>query len=260
MANFRIITSNYSDNAVLGVSPAAVGTLPVTNLQDQTRARLWRSANISDQTITGDFNSICNVSAFALIRPNLTDAATLRLRIWDAPGQTGSLLYDSTTVTFSAIGWASAFATLFFNAVIGAKSFSIVISDPSNPSGYMQASRLFLGLHFEPITNISYGLRLAWEEASKQLRTDGGTLRTDSFQAYRRWSFRLGFLNETERTQLLEAMRVIGLRRDTFISCFPGVGGDKERDYAGQVKIVQIPDFTNDRFANYSTELVFEES
>lgn len=278
-ANVRIITPNDADAATLTASPAAVATLPVTNLQDPTRARLWRSISAVPQTIFGDWADAYSVSGFALVRHNLTPNATLRLKIYDGPGQTGMMLYDSgNTAIGTAIGWgelvwgrdawggsnifsgwAYAFTTLWFSADY-ARSFSLTITDTANPDGYLQASRLFLGQYFEPLMNFDYGVSLGWEESSKQQRTDGGTLRTDAFDPYRRITFSLSNLGDGERAQLMEIARKVGMRDDLFLSCFPGQGGAKERDYAGQMKAVQVARLSHPRLDRFKTELIFEES
>lgn len=279
MANLRLITQNAADAAALSAVPAAAATLPVTNLQDQTRERVWRSTSNADQTIKGDFPGLTYISAMALMRHNLTPNATLRLKLFDGFGQTGTVLYDSGDVTIGQdkgygnnvygidpyggsnlfTGWAFAFTTLWF-ATQYAQSFSLVMSDAANPDGYLQASRLVLGTYFEPAWNMSYGIKLSWVEDSKQSRTDGGSLRTDGTDPYRRWSYSLAALSDAERSQLLEVIRKNGLRKDMFLSCFPEAGGTKERDYAGLAKAVQIPELNHSAPLNFETELVMEEA
>lgn len=278
--NVRMITPNDADAATLTAAPAAVATLPVTNLQDPTRARLWRSTSTAAQTINGSWAASYSVSGFALVRHNLSPNATLRLIVYSGANQTGAVLYDSGAVAIGTmigwgdlvwgidpwgganqfVNWAYAFTTLWMTSVVSARSFALTLTDPSNPDGYIQASRLFLGRYFEPLINMNFGLTMSWEESSKQQRTDGGTLRTDSFDPFRRWTCSLANLAESERAQLIEIVRRIGMRDDLFISFFPGAGGATESDYAGQAKIVQVPKFTHPRFSRFATDLVFEES
>lgn len=278
-ANVRIITPNDADAATLSASPAAASTLPVTNLQDQTRARLWRSTSAAAQAIYGTWAAAYSLSGFALVRHNLTPNAALRLRIYDGPNQTGTLLYDSGSVAIGTMigwgelvwgrdpwgganifsGWAYAFTTLWFAANY-ARSFQLDLTDTANPDGYLQAARLFLGQYFEPLKTFNYGISLSWEEASKQQRTDGGTLRTDGFDPFRRWAFSLANMSAGERAQIMEIARKIGVRDDSFLSCWPDVGGAMERDYAGHVKLVQAPKLVHPRFARFDTDLVFEEA
>jgi hypothetical protein len=279
MANLRIITPNESDDAVLTAVPAMVTTLPVSNLQDQTRSRVARSVGLpTPQYIRGDYNEVKQISSMALVRHNLTGAAEIRLKLWDGAGQTGTLTYDSGVVELGdALGWGDfiwgvdpwgddqfanwpvAFTVLWFDPFT-AQSFEIQITDNANTDGYIEFARLFMGLYWSPETNFSYGAKMAWRENSTQGRTDGGTLRTDARSPYRAWSFDLNFLTQGERAQLADIMRNAGLRNDMFISCFPGEGGARERDYAGAAKLVSLPDITHPFARHYSAPMVLEEA
>lgn len=279
MPNVRIITPNESDDAVLTATPAMAVTLPVSNLQDQTRAKVARSVGLpTPQYIRGNFNGVKQISSMALVRHNLTGAATIRLKLWGGADQAGTLLYDSGLIALGdAIGWGEfvwgvdpwsddqfanwpvAFTVLWF-APFAALSFEIQVADNGNTDGYIEFARLFMGLHWSPQSNFSYGVQMAWLENSTQERTDGGTLRTDARSPYRRWSFNLDYLTQGERAQLADILRNAGLRNDMFLSCFPGQGGTLERDYAGGAKLVQMPGLVHNFVNNYRSELVLEES
>lgn len=278
--NVRMITVNESDSATLTASPALVATLPVENLQDQTRARLARTTGLAaPQYIRGDWAAQKAISAFALVRHNLTSGGVLRLKLWDGHNQTGTLVYDSLDVSlgegipgWGTFGWGMApwgasifsdwpvaFATLWFT-LVSALSFELQMTDAGNTAGYMEASRLFLGKYFEPLKNFNYGVDCHWTEDTEQTVTDGGTIRSDPFTPSRVWQFDLDNLSATERASLMQFFRNTGKRNDLFISCFPEVGGDQERDYAGQVKITEMPEMPHNRFGNWRTRLVLKET
>lgn len=279
MPNLRIITPNESDDAVLSASPAMAATLPVENLQDQTRARVARSVGLpTPQYIRGDYNEVKQISSMALVRHNLTGAAIIRLKLWDTAGQAGTLLYDSGDVALGdAIGWGEfvwgvapwsddqfadwpvAFTVLWFDPY-AALSFELQITDDANTDGYIEFSRLFMGLYWSPQVNFSYGIKMAWLEKSTQERTDGGTLRTDARSPYRRWALDLNFLTVGERAQLADILRNAGLRNDMFISCFPEEGGARERDYAGGAKLVSMPDINHPFSRHYAAPMILEEA
>ena len=281
MSNVRFIFPNVADDATLTCSPAAASTLPVTNLQTQTRGELWRSNSvISAQHIYGDLSGYQTVSAMALVRHNLTATATYRLRLYDQTAQSGTLLYDSGTVTLGGtlLGWGSfdwgvdpwgsasladwpvPYLVAWFDPVL-ALSFDLQLDDTASADGYLEAARLVLGGYVEPTYNMSYGLDMSWREQSKQTRTEGGTLRTDEREPYRRFSFALDHLSVSERATLMDRFRRAGLRNDLFLSCFPeDTDADRERDYSGLVKLVETPSMQANLPTNYRTQLVFEES
>lgn len=265
----RIITSNVGDSGTITASPAAVATLPAINLQNATRAPLWRSTSVADQTLNLTWSSVQLLSAVALLRHNLTSAATWRIQVFSDAAWT-TVVYDSGAVAaytpkslgeiawgLDALGasvftaWSYFFSAMYFTPVAG-QSMSITLSDPTNPAGYMQASRLFAGAYFEPTFNADYGLSLTWKEDTVLTRTDGGTLRSDPKEPYRNMKFDLSMLQNGEDRKLVEIIRSSGKRKDIFISIFPGVGGAQERDYTMQAKLVTSPNVVAAAFNLYS--------
>lgn len=281
MSAIRLVFPNAADAATLSSSPAAVGAMPVTYLQDQTRARIWRSDSVVEaQHILGDLASYATLSAVALVRHNLTTSASYRLRLYSGTGQTGTLVYDSGTQSVgelvlgwgdfawgvgtwgaeSAADWPVSYFAHFF-AEVQALSFDLQIDDAGNPDGYLQAARLVLGQSWSPAAGgAAPGLSLSWRETSRQVRTDGGTLRTDARDPYRRIAFDLNALDDDERSALMDKLRRAGRRSDIFLSAHAGEGGATERDYTALVKLVESPDMIQPFFRRFRTSLVFEES
>lgn len=275
--SIRIVTSNVSDAAALTSTDFTVG-LPVSNLQLEGRARVARTANAAGtKVINGDLAGVSMLGACVLYNHNLTSQATWRLRVWDAVGQTGNVVYDSTTVAalpalgwgdfqWGAVpwgasvftGWGAAFSVLWFPAVLG-RSFRLEVTDAANADGYLQAKRLLLGPYFEPLVNVDYGLQLYWEDNSVQRRTQGGSLRTDVRTRYRVLRAQLGYLSDSERAVAVETLRQIGLRTETFVSVFPGAGGALERDHSLLGKFTSMPQFTNGEPSSHQAPLAFEE-
>lgn len=279
MSAIRLVFPNAADTATLSSSPAAVGAMPVTYLQDQTRARIWRSNSVVEaQHILGDLASYATLSAVALVRHNLTTSASYRLRLYSGSGQTGTLVYDSgaqsvgelvlgwgdfawgvgTWGAESAADWPVPYFAHFF-AEVQALSFDLQIDDSGNPDGYLQAARLVLGQSWSPARNADYGLSLSWRETSRQVRTDGGTLRTDARDPYRRISFDLSALDPLDRDDLTDKIRRAGLRNDIFLSCQPGRGGARERDYAGLFKLSESPSVVASSYRIYKAQMTLEE-
>lgn len=279
-ANVRILAPNSFDGAALTDSPAMVATLPVGNLQDAMRARVARSVGLPNpQYIRGNLASVQALSGFVLWRHNLTTAGSLRLKIWDGMNQSGTLLYDSGAINLGVVkgwgeftwgidpwgapafsSWAVSYFVQWFAAIQGAMSFEIQISDPANTAGYMEVARVFLGAYFEPQSNFEYGIDLSWEEDTEQERTEGGSLRSDNREPYRLLRLDLNELSDGERALMMEILRLNGKRSDFFVSCFPGFGGNKERDYQFAAKIVQMPKVKHHIPRYFKNELVLAET
>jgi len=276
--NMRVVYENYIDTATLSASPAMVATLPEENLQKLSRSRVARTTSLAQQLVLGDLASTKLVSSLVLWRHNLSASATMRLELFDGAGQTGNTVYDSGTIetsTYKSLGdlnwgidpfeasvfdaWGVYWSVLWF-APAAASSFRITLNDSSNADGYMEITRAILGPYIEPFFNPSYGMRLGWQETSKQERTDGGTLHSDPSSNFRNLEFSLDMLTETDRPKFLEFTRLVGKRKDFFISVFPEVGGEQERDYCMLAKLVQDSSHTSSFYAHFSQALKMQET
>jgi hypothetical protein len=255
--NLRVISTTDVDAATL-TSGDFTASLPVGNLQLEGRARVARTTNATGtKTINGNFAGSTLCSALVLYGHNLTGTATWRLRLYAGANQTGTVVYDSTTLTpLTVTGWGSfawgvepwgsgvfrdwqqPFYTLWFSEVF-ALSFRLELVDTLNPAGYLQASRLIIGRYLTPTFNAEYGLALAWETNSEQRRTLGGSVRTDRRASFRRLSFDLGLLDLSERALWLDLARSSGLHRELFVSVYPQASAELERDHSILVKFSQ---------------------
>lgn len=273
----RIISSNTSDLATLSSSDFVAG-LPVSNLQVEGRGRVARTANvIGNKVINGNFVAVAITSACVLYNHNLTSQATVRLQLWDADNQTGTMVYDSGSglalpplgwgdfqwglVPWGAnvfTGWGRAFTDIWFPPV-GAKSFRVTVADALNPAGYIQIKRLLIGPYFEPDVNIEYGMNLFWQDNSDQVRTQGGSLRTDNRVLFRKLVGKLPAIKQSERAVWMNILRQIGKRSETFFSIYPEAGGALERDHAILGKFTEMPDLITANPSAHTSSIIFEE-
>lgn len=259
MPNLRLVATNAVDAATLSSSDFTA-TLPVTNLQLEGRARVARTTNATGtKTINGNFAGTTLCSALVLYAHNLSAAASWRLRLYNGANQTGTVVYDSTTVTPAAVvgwgvfswgvepwgssiysDWEAPVYSTYFTATL-ALSFRLELTDTSNPAGYLQAGRLLIGRYLTPAYNPAYGLALRWDTNSQQRRTLGGSVRTDRRATFRRLAFDLETLDVSERALWLDLARSASLHREMFVSVYPGAGGELERDHALLAKFGQVP-------------------
>lgn len=280
MANIRIISANASDTATL-TSSDFIGTLPVTNLQIEGRARVARTANATgDKTINGSWSAANPViiSAVVLYGCNFTAAAKIRVQVWDGTNQTGTLIYDSGLIdAISRVGWgefgwgilpwgsslfnnwSSAFSVVWIPGVVPGKSFRITFSDPANAAGYLQIKRLLIGKYFEPAVNADLGLKISWMDNSVQTRTMAGSIRTDTKERFRSITGTLAGLSSGERAAFFDITRAVGLTSELFVSVYPQVGGSQEVDHAMLCKFGSIPENTQIQYARYSGTFNFVE-
>lgn len=278
MSNVRMVMINEFDAATVSQSAGVtVPTLPATNMQVYNNSRIWRSLSVENSVLQGNFLDLKLLSAFVLWRHNLTNAATIRIQLYSEPNQGGAVVFDSTEIpavqqiTFGDWDWriqpvvASAFddwevrySQLWFNAVF-ARSYRITLKDPLNSLGHMDCARIYMGRHFEPSVNFSYGRQWQFGSNEQQFRTDDGSLFSRNSPKWRTSQFSLDHIDESDRAGLISAIRTVGITRDFFVSLFPGQGGQKEIENAYACKFRSYPAITNSDFNNYKAPLTVEE-
>jgi hypothetical protein len=265
--NIRFIMENATDTAVITDGNSNIlSSLPQSNLTKSQRSKVVRTSNVSDLILNLNWGgSGKNISGIALIRHNLSSTATWRIQLYDAQNQTGNVLYDSGVISAIPVkslgdldwgvdplgatvfdGWDenNTFSTKWFTQVT-ALSVRITVADPSNTDGYIQASRLFIGVASTPTINVKYGLQSSWEEDTQQFRSEGGSLRSDSKPQFRSFVLTMDDLNNGERSAFFDNVRVVGKSLDFLVSVFPEFDGTTERDYTMQCKLSSMPRFTN---------------
>jgi hypothetical protein len=267
----RIISSNDFDSATLTSSPACVAAAPIGNLKLSPRAKVARISPVAAWSISGTWSPSRAVSAFSLYKHNLSGAATVRLRLYSDIAMT-TQIYDSTAITigtgiawgtfgWGAVAWAgngfeswpASYYTMWFSLVANVAAFRVDISDVGNADGFLEAGRIYMGTYWSPSTDFSYGFDMVWKEQSRQFRTDGGSLRTEGYTPYRSFTVDLNHLSSSDRTALSDMLRKIGMRGDIFVSFFPGLGGDQERDYTAAIKLTKPIPLKGTRFGNWET-------
>ena len=258
----KMVMYNVADTAVITGSSNISSTLPLSNLQQTQRTKVVRTTDVTQLQITTTFTGVAKpVSAVCLNRHNFSILAQWKVQVFSASG----LVYDSgfvgmmKSLPLNQVEWgvdasgASAYdefldgdaiSVSWFDTVM-ATSVVITVTDPSNAAGYLQAGRLIIGDAITPLVNPQYGLSSAWEENTKQVRSEGGSLRSDNKSQYKTYNFTLEHLSPQERGAISGAAGYVGLRKDWLISVFPGSEeGVEDRDYTAVVKFTTMPKAT----------------
>lgn len=278
MNKMRMLVINEADTATMTVATGTeVPTLPVSNLGVYNNSRIFRSLSRDLTVIVGTLSNIKLLSAVVLWRHNLTNAATFRLELFGGPDATGELLYDSDDIfaaeqklwtdwdwriepVVSSVldDWAIRYGQHWFEPVF-CQSFRLTIKDPLNPAMQLDITRLYIGRHFEPDVNFSYGNTWEFDSNETQFRTDDGSLFGQEAPQYRKMQFNLEWLSRSDRTELLSAIRNVGRSRDFYISLFPEEGGQKEVETAFACKFTSYPALDSNFYNNHKTAISVEE-
>lgn len=258
--NLVLCARNAIDSATVTATPAAIASLPPSNLQLPSRGRVMRTTSTAPVDIMftwGGQGWLLNFLKFA--RHNLESGAVWRVQLFSDAAWTNQI-YDSRIggvdlpafqyLTLGELDFGvSPLGSSVFDGFLG-QQYSLVyfprvmalsgiatIANAGNSAGYLQGSRLFAGDYSELAWNPE-SADFGWDEATTQSRSEGGSLRSDGSVSFRTLDFQLAIKDEVQRANLADILRYAGLRKELFMSLYPGVGGEKERDYTMLGKFV----------------------
>jgi len=272
MANLRILYQNEVDTSTVTTNLTA-GTLVATNLKTDIKSQVWRSTGTTG-TITATWATAKTITCVALPFTNFTNAATMRVvgfngatQIFDT-GVLSCCFYTSSDI----FGWTNnapgvnnfgfgggVYASLFFTGGTNITSIVIYLSDSTNPSGYIECSRLLAGNYFEPNITADNGAQIGWTDASSHVRSDAGDLITDTRTRSKTLTFNFSNASATDRESLMKIMR-LGIANPLYISVFPSfTNKNLEQDYQIWGKLSQQSIISITRYLTYSTGITIDE-
>jgi hypothetical protein len=227
MSNVLLCHTNRTDLATLS-NGSWSATLPLANLKDGNVNKAARSTNaLAASTIFAvDMGPVpFPIRAVALVNHNLTTAAT-----WQVKGGTAApdasnnfasgQVFDSGVMNVKQLtfnwdvptNWGASYMALYaFNAQT-VRYVTVTIADASNPAGYVQLGRLFIGTGFQPAVNFNRGAVDAWDDFSTMTRSKSGSPFFSKVQPRQRFAeFTLGMLSAAESTQVHEMDGFLGI-------------------------------------------------
>lgn len=279
MSNLRLVAKNEIDHPSCILTCSVTPTLALDNLKNMVRGRIFRAPASPAFDIKGTYGgSGVYASMVSLIRTNLEPSATWRFRGYSTADWTGTPAIDTTTlvaIDSTDLGdldfGVEPLGSGIFDPFYGQKmtlawfartlilSWTLTITDTGNSSGFVDASRLWLGDYYELANNPSYGAKVAWREATQQWETDGGSIRSDAGVPYRTLSLDLGYVVEADRAQLFDTFRYCGMRKDIFVCPYPSGTAAQVRDYTMNGVLQVLPDLVTVGYGQDTTTLNFRE-
>lgn len=275
-----ISSTNYSDSGTLTVDNA-VGTLPITNLQDRQIVKIWRNSQTTAQ-IDMDFGQGRIVDFVALIKHTISQTGKIRYRLSNV-SNFSTTEYDSGLIEawpvveeFGTLPWgvfswggylnitiAAQYTISSFNVLtspVQARYLRIDISDPDNTDGYLQAGRLIAGPAYKPSINYANGVQFEFVDESRITKSRGGQTFVDEVERFRRIRFELINLPENEMFQnVFNAIdRLRGVAQDILVIPQP----DEPTTWITQNiygRIAQTQPITNSALTYYGRMIEVEE-
>ena len=274
MPHLRIIHANYADQATSIAASTTSGALAAALMQTDRKGEAHRSTGTS-VTYTLTWTGGVSIGGVALPATNLTSAATIRGRLYDATSG-GTLLLDTGTNTacpgLTALPWtwaatynANAFAygyaskaVAWFANTAGVKRAVIDLVDTGNPAGYIDCARIVAGPYWSPEWNAEYGCTTLVVDNTTNARSDAGDLTSDRAPLHAEHTFNLPVITPTDRSELMQIMRANGIWKPVFLSLMPSASSAAaEQDHMVFGKRKSSP-IAHPFFENYSHEMTLE--
>lgn len=238
--NAALYGFNWAADGSISAS-AEVGAMVAENLLDSQPGKIWRGAGRVEHTLEGGLGGEQSVSAFALIRHNLHERATVRLELardqaftnvvldmtWDAVSPMlgwgeGTWGADANIGGYINTAWGSTHLIKSFDSVYAAY-YRVTISNLYDQDvGYPEAGNLFLGSPFQPARNVRPNPSIPVEDPSELVETRGQALRAQSKQPYRVMSLEWHLLTAVEAREFRDLCRRVGRRSTMIVTLWPG--------------------------------------
>lgn len=243
--NIMLGFPNRIDQATLSGGSWTAG-LPLTNLQNRLFARVARTTNAqtgSTQFVI-DLGEPRRINIFALINHNISVTAKIRIEtsgqsdfstiqdsyygdVWNGVANTywdiNALEWENDNFwigSYSAedIAGFTSISTQILDNFRSARYFRIRIEDSSNPAGYIQVGRVFIGPSIQPAANYSYGSGFGYETNTAVETALNGAEFFDVREPLRSIRFTLEMMSNDEAYgSFLEIIRRAGIHGEIFV-------------------------------------------
>lgn len=242
-----VLPVNYFDQADITVSPSAVATMLVTNMQSNVRPKAWRSTSLATQTISGDWDGDTRPVSAWLLMPGSSSmiGSQVQVKLWSDLAKT-ALVYDSGAVDFldfSGEGWgefawgahpwgvdpAHFFAqrtpAVRYFSRVAARAFEIIVTYSTGmAAGFFELSRAWLADYVEAPYNAMTGASFGWESNSSHQRTPGAALHRQARDRWLRFRCEIMLDSEEERARWHGLMWACDPGREVVFSFYQSTG------------------------------------
>jgi len=230
--------SPASSDAATLASTTAVGSLPITNLQDQAPSKRWRSSASVVEAITIDFGYPIAANALALVAHNLSSQGVLRVRGAVTSGAiTSAPIVETNWVSAWPLGvkpaepdWLNYVSLIRFTNDEPMRYWRLDIVDPASTQTYVEAGRLALGRAWQPTYGLSFDTTMTYRSSDLQINSPWNTIYTDARFPARVFDMRFEAHEQRDAFDgAMELQRRRGMAKDVIVSLDPAETTDFHR-------------------------------
>lgn len=251
--NVALSWPNRTDLATLSAG-SWVGTT-LDNIKNPVYSSKARSVNATaaSSTVRFAYTTPYSIGCMAVLAHNLSPTATIQYTLYQS-GTFTTILHQATVnaypggITTADLPDIPRNHLYFLPSNLTGQSAQIVITDTTNPAGYIEIGRVFMGSVWEPTINASWGLAYSHEIDSRTDFALDGTAYVLRKRPRRTVVFNLDALTDAESVQnYLALQRVQGLDKEVL---YAQSMTDTNLFYRGFVGRLQQPDPISTPFLN----------
>lgn len=220
---FRICDYNFLFDDSVDVSATTEDpSFPLSNLKSFHRSKVYRTTSCLAQTISIDLKTTEEIDTLIMVFDPLSEIAiafnqstTIRLYGGHAPGA-----HDAT---FTPV-WDDNFSVITWFGTPGAQNYrywELYIDDQYNAIGYLELSKIFLGVATQLSQCPDVGIQMQEQEASQLELNNYGNQYSDAYPSRRKFSVAYKLLPEADKAIIRDIYRRCGRVKPIFMSLDP---------------------------------------
>lgn len=218
----RLMDVNFiTESATVVTASSSNANFPSSNLKDPFRSKRWRSTGCASENVVFDLLTAEDIDSVVVLWPKedgirLTNGAVIRIQanatnVWTSPAVNEVLTIDNNYEI----------ASHYFSTDQSYRYWRILITDASNPWGYIELGQIWLGKALE-IENAENGFKFSLEDGTKVTENGFGHKYFDEYPIMSSLEFSYSFI-DYETVQVLEdAFRRNGSSRPVLMVLDPG--------------------------------------
>lgn len=260
-ADLKFFVTNLIDGSTVILTSNVTNQKPLVNLQHVSKGKVWRGAGTS-AIITIDLGSAKAVDALLLTRENFTADATIEWRYSSDNFSSEDVQAGLLTVGAKPRGFDLVFP-LLLDAPVSRRYWRLIINDASNPDGYLQIGRLYIGPRTDFTAGLAHPLKFRLVDSSLSERNAAGDPLRYKRAKWRRTSFSLSpFTDAVEAHKTFwDLVMKVGLSTDFFIGLSPQASAAVQRRHTLYGSFAQVDGLAEEsRGLFIPRQVVFEES
>lgn len=190
----------WQNNLITGTLAAGseVATLPIANLKTDQGSEVWRTAtgavtNATNAWFTCDMGSAVDWRAFGLFRTNLTNAASITIKL-------GTTLSGTEVLNETVSGLVAGIQQLVYvhPTTLSARYLRIEVNDAGNPDNHVDIGLAYAGPVFEPEVNFAFDATVGRVHRTEESISAGGQSFPRAYWQTRAWSLSWQTLSTAE--------------------------------------------------------------